>query len=106
MYVIVVSYFNCTVLNILVILCFVSFYKTLKSKELGKRWKTISSDEKAEWQVDANARKETYMQDVAAYEKANPTAKAAKKKVPKKTNSCKSLKVAMTSSRRIITHSQ
>ena len=52
MYVIVVSYFNCTVLNILVI-CFVSFYKTLKPKELGKRWKTISSDEKVEWQADA-----------------------------------------------------
>ena len=80
--------FNCTFLNILVI-CFVSIYKTLKSEELGKRWKTISSDEKVEWQADADARKETYMQDVAAYEKANPTAKAAKKKVPKKTASKK-----------------
>ena len=88
MYVIVVSYFNCAVLNLLVI-CFVYFYKTLKSKELGKRWKTISSDKKAEWQADADARKESYMQDLAAYEKANPTAKIAKKKGPKKTASKK-----------------
>jgi len=61
----------------MLVICFVSFYKTLKSKELVKRWKTISSDEKAEWQADADAGKETYMQELAAYEKVNPTVKTA-----------------------------
>jgi len=73
----------------MLVICFASIYKTLKSKELGKRGKTISSDKKAEWQADADARKETYMWELAAYEKANQTAKTAKKKETKKTASKK-----------------
>lgn len=49
------------------------------AKEIGSRYKTMSSDEKAKWQAKADAAKETYKGVLAEYENNKPAEEETKK---------------------------